>query len=103
MIHAENGASALSSLRGCVPALAVVDWGIPILSGVELVRQLRRGGSTHTLPIIMLTGRCSSEDRAIAIATGVDRFIPKPFSLAELMGAIDSLLRHHDSNCVTNT
>lgn len=95
---AGNGASALTSLKECLPSLAVIDWGIPILSGVELVRQLRRCETTRALPIIMLTGRCSSAERTIAISTGVDRFIAKPFSLVELMGAIDSLLRHRPCN-----
>lgn len=97
VICVSNGSVALERLEAAPPALVVVDWGIPILSGLELVRQLRRRERTQSLPVIMLTGRCGSEERALALSTGVDVFIGKPFSLSELMSAADNLLRRRGS------
>lgn len=95
-----NGSAALERLEAALPALVLVDWGIPTLSGLELVRQLRRRESTQALPVVMLTGRCSNEERALALATGVDIFIGKPFSLAELMAAVAGLLSSRGGSLV---
>jgi two-component system phosphate regulon response regulator PhoB len=90
-----NGSCALMRIEAAPPALVVVDWGIPTLSGLELVRQLRRREHTKGLPVVMLTGRSGNDERALALATGVDVFLGKPFSLAELMAAVADLLHRH--------
>lgn len=95
-----NGSAALEHLEVAPPALVVVDWGIPTLSGLELVRQLRRREPTQALPVVMLTGRCSNDERALALASGVDIFIGKPFSLTELMASVAGLLSSRGGSLV---
>jgi len=75
------------------PDLAVIDWMLPGLSGIELVRRLRARPETKQLPIIMLTARGEEPERVRGLATGADDYIIKPFSLPELLARIRALLR----------
>ncbi len=75
------------------PDLAVIDWMLPGLSGIELVRRLRARPETKKLPIIMLTARGEEPERVRGLATGADDYIVKPFSLPELLARIKALLR----------
>ena len=75
------------------PDLAVIDWMLPGLSGIELVRRLRARPETKQLPIIMLTARGEEPERVRGLATGADDYIVKPFSLPELLARIRALLR----------
>jgi two-component system phosphate regulon response regulator PhoB len=76
-----------------VPDLAVIDWMLPCLSGIELVRRLRARPETKKLPVIMLTARGEEPERVRGLTTGADDYIVKPFSLPELLARIRALLR----------
>jgi two-component system phosphate regulon response regulator PhoB len=76
-----------------VPDLAVIDWMLPGLSGIELVRRLRARPETKKLPVIMLTARGEEAERVRGLTTGADDYIVKPFSLPELLARIRALLR----------
>lgn len=76
-----------------VPDLAVIDWMLPGLSGIELVRRLRAREETKKLPVIMLTARGEEAERVRGLSTGADDYIVKPFSLPELLARIRALLR----------
>lgn len=71
--------------------LAVLDWGIPAPSGIELLRSWRDRGKS--LPILMLTGRDAVEDRVGGLDTGADDYLTKPFSFVEMLARVRSLLR----------
>ncbi len=75
------------------PDLAIVDWMLPELSGLELCRRLRRRKDTRNLPIIMLTARGEEADRVRGLETGADDYVTKPFSPRELIARIHAVLR----------
>ena len=74
-----RGDDADLRLRESTPDLAVIDWMVPGLSGIELVRRLRARPETQDLPIIMLTARGEETERVRGLATGADDYIVKPF------------------------
>ena len=88
-----RGDEADTRLRETTPALVVLDWMLPGLSGIELCRRLRARPQTQTLPIIMLTARGEESERIRGLATGADDYIVKPFSVPELLARIRALLR----------
>jgi two-component system phosphate regulon response regulator PhoB len=73
--------------------LIVLDWLLPGVSGLELCRRLRRNGPTRSLPLLMLTARGEETDRVRGLCVGADDYVVKPFSVAELMARVRSLLR----------
>jgi len=72
-------------------ALAVIDVGLPGADGLTLVRRLRSGGKT--LPTLMLTARCTLDDKVKALDIGADDFLAKPFEPAELAARCRALMR----------
>lgn len=71
--------------------LIVLDWTIPPPTGIELLRGWR--GQGKDTPVLMLTARSGIDDRVDGLDTGADDFLVKPFSLAELLARVRSLLR----------
>jgi len=71
--------------------LAVVDLGLPELSGVELIKSLR--GASKDFPILVLTARDRWQDKVEALKLGADDYVTKPFHVEELMARADALLR----------
>jgi two-component system phosphate regulon response regulator PhoB len=90
---AARGDDADLRLRESPPDLAVIDWMLPGLSGIELIRRVRGRPETRLLPIIMLTARGEEAERVRGLATGADDYIVKPFSVPELLARIRALLR----------
>ena len=74
--------------------LVVLDWGIPGISGIELLRKWRTEG--RTMPILMLTARDAVEDKAGGLDTGADDYLTKPFSFVEMLARVRSLLRRRE-------
>lgn len=88
-----RGDEADIRLKESVPDLAIIDWMVPGLSGIELIRRLRTRPETQQLPIIMLTARGDEGERVRGLATGADDYIVKPFSVPELLARIRAVLR----------
>jgi DNA-binding response OmpR family regulator len=88
---AHDGMSGLSLARESEPDLAILDWMLPGLTGVELCRRLRATGSK--IPVILLTARDEVEDRVTGLDAGADDYVVKPFSIEELLARIRSHLR----------
>jgi len=86
-----NGEEAIRYLRVNEYALAVVDWRMPVMSGLELVGELRRRGSK--LPVLMLTARDTPADRVAGLDGGADDYLVKPFDFEELVARLRALLR----------
>ena len=86
-----SGADALAQVRGSAYDLVLLDWMIPDLDGIEVCRQIRRGGAT--LPILMLTARDQVSERVLGLDAGADDYLVKPFELEELLARIHALLR----------
>lgn len=84
---------ARESLQASLPALAVVDWGLPEMTGLSFVRQLRSDERTRGIAIIMLTARDDEFDRVTALDSGADDYITKPFSPPELIARVNAVMR----------
>ncbi|MFY9821903.1 MAG: response regulator transcription factor [Thermoanaerobaculia bacterium] len=89
--HAGDGETASELAAVNEYDLIVLDWAIPPPTGIELLRAWRRAG--RTMPVLMLTARAAVDDKVDGLDTGADDFLTKPFSLAELMARVRSLLR----------
>lgn len=87
---ARDGVSGLERALTERPALIVLDWMLPGLSGSEFLRRLRRERST---PVIMLTARTEESDRIVGLELGADDYVPKPFSPRELVARVKAVLR----------
>jgi DNA-binding response OmpR family regulator len=88
---AHDGMSGLSLARESEPDLAILDWMMPGLSGVELCRRLRSTGIK--MPVILLTAKDEVEDRVTGLDAGADDYLVKPFSIEELLARIRAHLR----------
>ena len=86
-----DGASALHALQTEEFDLAILDLGLPRLDGLQVLQQLRAGGST--LPVLVLTARDATEDRILGLDAGADDYLVKPFDLNELKARLRALLR----------
>jgi two-component system phosphate regulon response regulator PhoB len=75
------------------PDLALVDWMLPDMSGLELTRMLKRDDNYEDLAIIMLTARAEERDKVTGLEGGADDYITKPFSARELVARIQAVLR----------
>lgn len=90
---AYDGEEALRAVHEDVPDLILLDWMLPLMSGIEVCRQLRRQTATANVPIIMLTARGEEGDRVRGLDAGADDYVPKPFSPTELVARIRAVLR----------
>jgi DNA-binding response OmpR family regulator len=72
-------------------SLAIIDWMLPKISGIELCRRLR--AENYTLPILMLTARDRMEDKITGLDAGADDYLVKPFGMAELLARLRALQR----------
>jgi two-component system phosphate regulon response regulator PhoB len=90
---AADGEEGLSTVEDSKPDLVILDWMLPLVSGLEVCRQIRRKPATRTLPIIMLTARSEEADRVRGLEIGADDYITKPFSPSELMARVRAVLR----------
>ena len=88
-----NAEDAIKGIQHELPDLALLDWMLPGMSGIELARRLRSDSRTRSLPIILLTARGEEEDKLKGLETGADDYITKPFSVKELEARIKAVLR----------
>jgi two-component system phosphate regulon response regulator PhoB len=91
--HAETGEEAEILVAEERPDLVLLDWMLPVVSGIELCRRLRNKPETRSIPILMLTARGEEADRVRGLSTGADDYVVKPFSLPELMARVRAILR----------
>jgi diguanylate cyclase (GGDEF)-like protein len=95
VIRARDGEDALEVMETNRPDLAVVDWMMPNMDGVELTRRLRAEPLTSALPVIMLTAKSMTVDKVVGLTAGVDDYLVKPFDTAELIARVTSTLRRN--------
>ena len=91
--EAGDGEEALLRAEETKPDLIVLDWMLPVMSGIEVCRRLRRKPESRGVPIIMLTARGEEADKVRGLQTGADDYVTKPFSPVELIARIRALLR----------
>ena len=90
-VTAYDGKSALDAIRSEQPDLILLDWTLPDIQGVEILKQLRE--RQDYTPVIMLTGRTAKEDIVEGLTIGADDYITKPFTWEELIARINTVLR----------
>jgi len=90
---AKDGLSALEALRRKTPDLVVLDWMLPELSGIEVLKEMRARPETRMVPVILLTARREEIDRVLGLELGADDYVTKPFSSRELVLRIRGLLK----------
>src|SRR5579883_2752051 len=91
--HAGDGLAALDTHAREHPDLVILDWMLPRLDGLEVLRRLRQSAPT---PVLMLTARSEETDRVVGLEVGADDYLTKPFSMRELVARVRALLRRAD-------
>lgn len=91
VLHAPTGGAAQSALATHDFELVILDLGLPDIEGIEVLRGLRRNGSS--IPVLILTARDGVEQQVVALDTGADDYMEKPFDLRELEARVRALLR----------
>lgn len=92
-IEAKNAYEAQVAVTDQRPDLVLLDWMMPEVSGLELLRRWRQNEETANLPVIMLTAKAEEENTVKGLDTGADDYISKPFSPRELASRIKALMR----------
>jgi DNA-binding response OmpR family regulator len=73
--------------------LVIVDWMLPNMSGLEIVRWMRKGGTSSRTPVLFVTAKAQPEQVAMALDGGADDYVTKPFDTLVLMARVNALLR----------
>jgi DNA-binding response OmpR family regulator len=90
VFHAVNGLQALQLFQQHSPELLILDWRLPKMDGLEVLRQVR---AQSPAPVLMLTARSDEFDRVLGLEVGADDYLTKPFSMRELIARVRALLR----------
>lgn len=93
VVTASDGPGALDAIERHTPALVVLDLMLPGLDGRAVIRAVRRDDDAGRTPILVLSARSSTLDRIAGLEDGADDYLPKPFSPAELVLRVKSILR----------
>lgn len=90
-LEAEHGEAALEVLHNDEVDVALVDWNMPVMDGVTLVKRLRRERRFAALPVMMVSAETSAARMAQALAAGADEFVMKPVTLETLASKLELL------------
>lgn len=90
--EADDGSTALEKLKGGDFDFVVTDWNMPIMPGIELLKNIRQDAKLKDLPVLMVTAEAQKENVTMAVAAGVSNYIVKPFTAAALKERIDLIL-----------
>jgi two-component system, OmpR family, phosphate regulon response regulator PhoB len=90
---AGDGEEALVRIAERKPDAILLDWMLPLVSGLEVCRQIRRSRATRSVPVIMLTARTEEGDRIRGLDSGADDYVVKPFSPSELVARLRAVMR----------
>lgn len=94
----ESGQEAIAEFSKGVPDLAILDYTMPDMSGLQVCQQIKRDHPGDFVPVLMLTARGTVRDKVTALAEGVDDYLTKPFNYEELQARVNALLRIRDLN-----
>lgn len=104
VVSASTGSRALEiAAQSPTPDLVLLDLMLPDISGNEVCQRLRSMENTRSVPIVMLTARGEEVDRVVGFELGADDFVPKPFSLRELMLRLRAVLRRSRTPSASST
>lgn len=103
VLQAENAKTAHSLVLDKHPDLILLDWMMPVTTGLELLRRLKRDEMTDHIPVIMLTAKAEESSKISGLDSGADDYIAKPFSPRELLSRIKAILRRMSREELKNT
>src|SRR5438552_14544553 len=92
-IVAHDGQEGLRKAQTLLPDLIILDLMLPLLSGIDVCRELRAGERTRDIPIIILTAKAEETDQVVGFSLGADDYVPKPFSTKVLLHRIKAIQR----------
>jgi DNA-binding response OmpR family regulator len=93
-----GGKDALEECERQLPDLAIIDYMMPTLNGIEVCRRLKTIPGGEFVPVLMLTARDTVQDKVAALEEGIDDYLTKPFNYEELRARVKALLRVRDLN-----
>lgn len=94
VITQNNGKDALTWMQeGHIPDVIIADIEMPVMNGYEFIDQVRSSGFLSHIPMLMLSGNDSSENRIRCLEAGADDYVVKPFNPRELAARINGILR----------
>jgi DNA-binding response OmpR family regulator len=93
-----GGGEALEECERQLPDLAIIDYMMPSVNGIEMCHRLKTIPGGELVPILMLTARDSMQDKISALEEGIDDYLTKPFNYQELRARVTALLRVRDLN-----
>lgn len=88
---AYNGDQALKKYESEEPDLILLDWSMPDISGIDVLKRIRE--NQNFVPVVMITGKSAKEDIVEGLAAGADDYITKPFNWEELMARVNAAIR----------
>jgi two-component system, chemotaxis family, chemotaxis protein CheY len=91
VIEAENGEEALARCKANMPGLVMLDWDMPVMSGLQFVTQLRALEATHRPKVVFCTSRTETQDIFKGIEAGADEYVTKPFTAASLRAKLERI------------
>ncbi|SMC09267.1 chemotaxis response regulator CheY [Nitratiruptor tergarcus] len=89
--EAEDGMVALQKLRSQKYDFVITDWNMPNLTGIELVQEIRKDPNLKSLPIMMVTAEAKKENIILALKSGVNNYIVKPFTPENVKAKIEAI------------
>jgi PAS domain S-box-containing protein len=92
-ITAGNGMDALHKIQESMPSLVLSDIMMPVMDGMQLLKEIRQNPATAHIPVILITARAGEESRIEGYEIGADDYLVKPFSANELMARIKAQIR----------
>jgi DNA-binding response OmpR family regulator len=92
ILRAADGILGLELCRSARPSLVILDWMLPGMDGLEVLRRLRQDPQDNTA-VLMLTARSEETDRVVGLEVGADDYLTKPFGMRELLARVHALLR----------
>ncbi len=96
--RAANGQIAYQMILDDAPDLILADWMMPMMTGVELAKRLKKEENTAEIPIILLTAKAEEDDKIKGFDSGIDDYVVKPFSPRELLARIRAVLRRGNAD-----
>lgn len=104
VLKAESGETALAILEKEKVDIVLLDWMLPGIDGIEVLRKIRSKKNNNTLPVIFLTAKGDEISKVVGLEVGSDDYLVKPFGVHELLARIKAVLRRSESHFeVTDT
>ena len=96
--YSYDGLDGFIKAKEIKPDLILLDWMLPSISGINLLKKIREDKELKSTPVIMITAKNMESDKVEGLISGADDYITKPFSIKELLARISSVLRRYNMN-----